>query len=260
MDTRFWGPSGWQFLHLVAAGGEAKKEFWNSLPYILPCKFCRASLTQYYIDHPIPTDKKKIEKWLWTIHNEVNAKLRGQGQSIPPDPPFSEVKKLYQEKLAQGCTKTVFPGWDFFFSIADNHPSKSPYKPMPDVTEEDLESLNSMTIEEKNRKNLLSVKERTHALIEFWKHVPTAMPFKEWQKSWKEHVSNVETAMKSRKTALAWLWKIRCGMDEDLEKLGITFHGLCKEVAKHRSGCASSKRARTCRRSKKNRNNTRKNR
>jgi hypothetical protein len=85
------------------------------------------------------------------------------------------------------------------------------------------------------------------------------MPFKEWQKSWKEHVSNIETAMKSRKTALAWLWKIRCGMDEDLEELGITFHGLCKEVAKHRSGCASNRRARTCRR-KRLKNNTRKNR
>ena len=247
MDTRYWGPSGWDLLHLIAASKQDQYVFWETLPYILPCKFCRASLTEYYEKLPIPKEGSR-ERWLWNIHNCVNEKLRNQGKTVAPDPPFEKVRNMYQERLKQGCTKTQFPGWKFLFSIADNHPRTTPSKPMPDVKEDDLQNIHSMSLEEKNIKNLLSCKERIEAITRFWKELPESLPFQEWRTSFRKHMKSLKRVMKTRKDTLAWLWAIRCGVDGDLEDLGThSFHGLCKEVAQHRSGCSTSKRARTCR-------------
>lgn len=238
MDTRYWGPSGWQLLHLIAAKG-ASKSFWDVIPFILPCKFCRASLTEYYKDLPVPDSQQDV--WLYKIHNKVNAKLRSQGQRVAPDPNQKDVLDHYKSLLEQGCTKTTFPGWEFIFSIADNHPYCSPSKPMPDAP-----SKPPKTLEEKNLYNLLTPNERVHQLKQFWKELPKALPFKEWQ--WAKHAGPIGKSIKNRKSALSWLWKIRCGMEKDLEQLSNnSFHGLCKEVAKHRSGCSTSTRAKTCR-------------
>jgi len=238
MDTRYWGPSGWQLLHLIAAKG-ASKDFWETIPYILPCKFCRASLTDFYKELPVPATHQDV--WLYKIHNKVNKKLRDQGQNVKPDPKEKEVIEHYKNLLEQGCTKTFFPGWEFVFSIADNHPYCSPSKPMPDAPTEPLKS-----IEEKNRYNLLTPTERVQQLKKFWKTLPDALPFKEWQ--WNKHAGPIGRAIKNRKSALPWLWRIRCGIEKDLEQLGnSSFHGLCKEVAKHRSGCSTSTKAKTCR-------------
>jgi hypothetical protein len=221
-----------------------KRSFWKQIPYILPCKFCRTSLTEYYKALPIPSREGDFPEWLYKIHNLVNQKLRDQGQNLPPDPPFSMVKDQYTELLDNGCSRTEFPGWDFLFSIADNHPDSSPSKPMPDAPE-----TLPKTLEERNKYNLLTAKERKAALKEFWGILPFVLPFKEWQVSWRRHAGSLTQATQSRRSALAWLWKIRCGMEEDLHHMKKdTFYGLCKRVATHRSGCATSKRAKTCRR------------
>ena len=245
MDTKFWGPSGWRLLHMISVSEYAyKKPFWKQLPYVLPCKFCRASLTDYYALLSIPTETREFPEWLYKVHTLVNQKLRDQGQRLPPDPPFSMVRDMYRERLEIGCSKTNFPGWDFLFSIADNHPDSSPSKPMPDTPEQEPTSL-----EERNKYNLLTPKERKLQLKEFWRVLPQVLPFKEWQLSWKQHAGPLHEAVRSRKSALAWLWKIRCGMENDLHHMKRdTFYGLCKRVATHRSGCATSKRAKTCRR------------
>jgi len=105
------------------------------------------------------------------------------------------------------------------------------------------------TLEEKNKYNLLTTAERIKALQAFWTSIPTILPFQEWTASWKKHATSVRYAIRNRKSALQWLWTIRCGLDKDLEQLTeTTFHGLCKEVASIRSGCSTSKRAKTCRR------------
>jgi hypothetical protein len=221
-----------------------KRQFWKRIPFILPCKFCRASLTTYYQQLPIPSQEQDFPEWLYKIHNLVNQKLRDQGQTLPPDPPFSMVRDQYIEILDLGCSKTEFPGWDFLFSIADNHPDSSPSKPMPDAPDKEPTDL-----EERNKYNLLTPKERKLQLMEFWRVLPHVLPFKEWQISWRRHAGPVKEALLSRKSALAWLWKIRCGMEKDLQHMGKdTFYGLCKRIATHRSGCATSKRAKTCRR------------
>jgi hypothetical protein len=243
MDTKYWGPSGWKLLHLIAAK-KAPKAFWETIPYILPCKFCRASLTEYYQELPIPATNQ--DAWLYKIHNKVSAKLRSQGQKVPSDPKESDVLAHYTNLLEQGCTRTYFPGWEFVFSIADNHPYCSPSKPMPDAPTTLPKSL-----EERNYYNMLTPDERVDQLEAFWKTLENALPFQEWKQSWKTHAGPIERATKNRKSALSWLWRIRCGMEKDLEQLGDkNFHGLCKEVANHRSGCSTNKRAKTCRKTR----------
>jgi hypothetical protein len=240
MDTRYWGSSGWQLLHLIAAKG-ACKSFWETIPFILPCKFCRASLSEFYNELPPPTTNQSL--WLYKIHNKVNNKLRNQGTYTSPDPSQVKVIENYKSLLKQGFTKTYFPGWEFLFSIADNHPYCSPSKPMPDAPETPPKSL-----EEKNHYNLLTPSERIHQLKTFWTLLPDALPFKEWSSSWKKHEGPIKQAIKNRRSIKCWLWKIKCGLESDLEQLGTTsFNGLCKQVAKHRSGCSTSKKAKTCR-------------
>ena len=245
MDTRYWGPSGWRLLHLIAASPNAKKnkDFWEMLPFVLPCKFCRTSLSKYYMEYPIPSKNGQFDKWLYTIHNCINKKLRDQGQTVAPDPPIDSVLEYYSEHLKQGCTKTLFPGWRFLFSIADNHPLSSPSIPMPDAPEKIPDSLI-----EKNIYNLLSVKERQECLRKFWLSIPDVLPFEEWAHSWRSYAGSVKKAIVNRRSSMIWLWKIRRGLEKDLKQLGeINFYGLCKEVSTYRSGCSTSRRAKTCR-------------
>jgi hypothetical protein len=248
MDTRYWGPSGWRLLHLISVSplSTGSRIFWEMLPYVLPCKFCRASLSDYYKEHPIPSEASEFPKWLYTIHNCVNAKLRSQAICIEDDPSFQEVKKHYITFFKQGCTKLTFPGWEFLFSIADNHPKATPSVQMPDTPE-----VHPKSLEERNRYNLLTTDERIQTLRKFWASIPHVLPFQEWKTSWNKHVGPIQQAITNRRSAKRWLWKIRCGLESDLQQLGTTnFHGLCKTLATHRSGCSKSKNAKTCRRTR----------
>ena len=105
MDTRFWGPSGWRLLHSITFAYDpantktrsAVKMAFEMLPFVLPCKFCRASLTEYMEIHPLDPameSKATLTKWLWTVHNEVNRKLRNQKLNVAPDPPFEKVSEF----------------------------------------------------------------------------------------------------------------------------------------------------------------------
>ena len=122
MDTRFWGPSGWQLFHWVSFRAKDPQEFLRGMPEILPCKFCRASTSEYVKEHPLKGDPGK---WLYDIHNMVNNKLRTQCKDDPkvinpgPDPSFEEVKKKYEHMNLKGVL-----GRDFLFSIAANYPDQ----------------------------------------------------------------------------------------------------------------------------------------
>jgi hypothetical protein len=130
MDTRFWGPSGWQLLHLVAANAAnaantesaATRDFLASIPSILPCKYCRQSSVEFLKELPV---RKPYDRWLYTFHNKVNAKLRGQAAEDPrvivppPNPSFEEVKERYTGYLAR--TPCAPPGLDFLLTIAYNY-------------------------------------------------------------------------------------------------------------------------------------------
>jgi hypothetical protein len=232
----------------MAEGGfpsHESRDFWLLLPYVLPCKFCRASLGTYYKKYPVPTKGSDLPKWLWSIHNCVNSKLRSQGLPVAEDPPFEMVHAKYKSQYEQGCTRTNFPGWIFLFCICDNHPKYGKTSPMNDVPTREPTSF-----EDRNIYNLLTPDERLIFYKQFFKSIPHAFPYEEWRLSWNKHSSKgFNTAFKNRSSLLKWLYTIQCGMNKDLNWLAKdSYYGLCKVIRDHRSGCGSDKHAKTCRR------------
>ena len=120
IDTRYWGPSGWQLFHYIAFHADHPEALLNIMKDVLPCKFCRESTAQFVKDHPLKGDPAK---WLYEIHNMVNNKLRTQCKDDPavtdpgPDPSFEEVARIYQSMKPTGVL-----GRDFLFSVAMNYP------------------------------------------------------------------------------------------------------------------------------------------
>lgn len=258
MDTRFWGPSGWIFLHQISFAyqpdlqKDTVRKLLQELPFVLPCKFCRASLTTYMREIPLEPalkSQKTLSKWMYDIHNKVNDKLRNQGQPVPENPSFEPIEKFYRESLASGCTKTHFPGWNFLFSIAENHPLSRQSlntSPMPEAPER----TSGMTEDELNEYNLLKPHERMIHYRNFWSVLGDCLPYSEWRDLWKnlEKTYKLQRHVKNRWSLMKTLWKIRCNMEAKFELLNQTkFADLCETLANHRSGCSKSKRAKTCR-------------
>ena len=258
MDTRFWGPSGWRFLHQISFAYEpanqkqAVQKLFLNLPFVLPCKFCRASLTEYMEADPLgPALKSRdtLAEWLWRIHNQVNAKLRSQGQTVDPDPTFASVRSFYEDNLRSGCTRVYFPGWEFLFSIAENHPLSNGSKhttPMPEAPQRS----SGMNEHELNKYNLFYPRERLVFYRMFWMAVGQSLPFPEWRAMWlrAEKKYALQASTKTRWGLVRALWKVRCDMEKTFELQGQTkFADLCDALAEHRSGCGKARRAITCR-------------
>ncbi len=258
MDTRYWGPSGWRFLHQISFSYNPTMQkkpvrlLFEMLPFVLPCKFCRASLTEYMEADPLEPalrSQDALARWLWRIHNQVNAKLRKQGQPIEVDPSFQSVQAFYRDSLASGCTRVNFPGWDFLFSIAENHPlsrGSLNTSPMPESPARSP----GMTVNDLNRYNLLKPHERLPLYKKFWSSVGESLPYPEWRALWKkaEQKTHLQAKTSSRWSLLKALWKVRCQMEETFELEGKTrFADLCSVLAEHRSGCGKTTRAKTCR-------------
>lgn len=259
MDTRFWGPSGWRLLHMITFAYEptkqksAMKQFFDALPFVLPCKYCRSNLISHYEKHPVNDaldSRESLTKWLYKIHNLVNAKLREQGQTIPDAPPFAKVKEIYEQRLEFGCSKTDFPGWEFLFSIVESHPLSRSEKaiPLPDAPPEtDLK-----TKEELLQWNYLPGNSRFDYVCRFWKILPDVLPFEEWRQSWKKESGDFcKKTWETKDTSLRALWKTRKAIEEDLALLNRTsFHDMCKTLRYYKSGCGykQNRQTRTCRR------------
>lgn len=138
MDTKRWGPSGWKLLHLISfqypnkPSNEQKKnikEFYELLIYLLPCKYCRASIKKFYKEIPIDEyldNKKKLIEFVYLIHNKVNDKLREQKILKYNNPQLHDVKNFYNNINKQKviCSNRNYQGWDFIYSIAFNNYSK----------------------------------------------------------------------------------------------------------------------------------------
>jgi len=253
MDTRYWGPSGWRLLHLISFGTTATPDvcdFMRTLPYILPCKYCRKSLSEYMTDDPVDCNKKQLPKWLWRIHNDVNAKLRTQRIPVEPDPSFENVETIYLERLASGCSRTTFDGWEFLFSIAEAHPlSRAAKTSVPIKGHPPIEEITEPF--EKNRWNVMSPEDRLPYYNRFWELLPKVLPFPEWKEIWEEATQKFGTPS-CRADCLKYLWFIRRHMEERLELLNQTsFNSLCKELRDNRSGCSTSSRGKTCRKKRK---------
>ena len=161
MKTTVWGPAGWIFLHSITFNypevidendadhcerRKYTKQLFENLQYTLPCRYCRESFKIFLSELPIDEHlscRKDITKWLYHIHNKVNAKLRKQEMEAVEnkfieletkvknkqmsgnaayrelktfvektmitdvDPSFDEVCEKYESYRAQGCTNPV---------------------------------------------------------------------------------------------------------------------------------------------------------
>ena len=258
MDTRFWGPSGWRLLHLItftyeptANNRACVKEFFEVLPYVLPCKFCRASLSDYMEQEsiePALASRASLTKWLYKIHNLVNGKLRGQGLLNEANPSFDSVKGVYEERVASGCRRTEFEGWDFLFSIASNHPHSRAGRnssPMPDMPPEMVRTKDPV---KRNRWNIMTPEERMPFYRAFWSCAGDVLPFEEWREAWRSCSPKLQK-VGHRKKWMRELWRIRCCLEAKLELVNQEeYEAVCKKLQEHSSGCNKKKRAKTCRR------------
>ncbi len=255
MDTKFWGPPGWKLLHTLTLTYEpsnkiSMRRFLKTLPFVLPCKFCRASLTDYYKKEsfePALKSREALVKWLWRIHSMVNDKLRGQGQTISHDPSLEQVYNIYERFIpTQGQAKPCesFPGWDFLFSIAYNHPlTVRNSKPMPDAPLET--QIKGADDEELNKWNLLAPRRRFFHWRQFWFSLPSVMPA-QWYHAWLN--AKQRPCLSDRRSTVAWLWRVRCKFADGADP----YKMVCNRLATFESGCSKSIRARTCRRMRRN--------
>lgn len=254
MDTRFWGPCGWRLLHLSVTtplndrNFEKIKEFYTLLPFVLPCKFCRQSLSKYYINRPLPDDYSKMKKWLYDIHNDVNDKLRSQNLLNMPNPPFEKIQDEYMKWSESPCASSTILGWDFLFSIANTTPSKN-LKSSPIVDAPD----NLDTPELRNEYNTMNYKERIPYVKKWWGLLKSVFPYKPWRTAWAkgERQYGLAPVTNGKKAVLAWLFNIQKAVCKSMmeETPYNSFNGLCKEVSLFSSGCgnAKTKSTKTCR-------------
>jgi hypothetical protein len=192
---------------------------------------------------PALKSRAKLTRWLYDIHNMVNGKLRGQGLLKEENPSFQSVKKVYEERVEVGCSSVEFEGWEFLFSIAENHPFSTKNSTPINDAPADVSSP-----EERNRWNLMTPQERMPFYRRFWASVGDALPFESWRKAWKT-CKMPESSLGTRHTTVKALWKVRCCLEKELDLLNREgFEHLCKRLAEHRSGCGKAKKARTCRR------------
>ncbi len=108
MNTTFWGPSGWKFLHTLTfiypenpsnTDKIKMRNFMTIISAILPCKYCRLSFSKYCKSLPIDgflDSRENVIEWLYKMHNKVNKKLRAQGFCHYDNPTIEYVKTLYE--------------------------------------------------------------------------------------------------------------------------------------------------------------------
>lgn len=82
MDINEWGPAAWKFLHSATFAVDLYpshdmqtklRNFFQTLPYMLPCKICRKHFLEYAEQHPVDTSSREnLTRWLVDLHNNVN--------------------------------------------------------------------------------------------------------------------------------------------------------------------------------------------
>jgi hypothetical protein len=100
---------------------------------------------------------------------------------------------------------------------------------------------------QRNRWNIMTPEERLPYYTKFWETLPLVLPFPEWRAV----AAKIKGDWSTRQESLKSLWAIRCAMESKLELLNRTsYSSICKELRLYRSGCATSKRGKTCRKAR----------
>ena len=85
VSPEIWGKHGWKFIHYVAQGYPEEptlenitdyKNFFINLHKILPCYKCQQNYKKHLTQNPLTNhdlkNKENLEKWVISIHNQVN--------------------------------------------------------------------------------------------------------------------------------------------------------------------------------------------
>ena len=244
MDTRFWGPSAWRLLHLItfAYDPETQKkdveQLFKNLPYILPCKYCRKHLAGHMEKFPLTEDVLKdaesLSRWLWNVHNAVNDMLHKKD----PNPSYEAVAKIYKERLERGCSRVEFEGWDFLFSVVENHPFTHALRSSTPIEGAPKKAKRALT---RNKWNMMRSRERFPFYKNFWMSLGKSLPFEEWRSAWAA-CEMKEGAMKSRGALIHELWRIRKCLEKKLDLINKeSFELVCKRLE---TFCVSKPRGR----------------
>jgi hypothetical protein len=90
---------------------------------------------------------------------------------------------------------------------------------------------------------VLPLKDRLYWYKRFWIYLPAVLPT-EMATHWKAVEKRNPLRLECRRSVLAWLWRMRCGLDT-------TFHdhytSICKQISTYSSDCGTSRNAVTCR-------------
>lgn len=224
MDTRFWGPSGWKLLHLITYGypthptSQDKQDyglFFNSLKYILPCKYCRNSLTKFYKQLPIEehlASRETLTTWFYEIHNKVNNKLRRQKLLKIPNPKKAEVDKIYEKMIQDPCQ---IPGWDFLYCMIFNFPKDKFSIPL----------------------------DRISGYITFFSYLGRVIPCKPYAREFKKLIKNdpIQDNFNSNKQLVDWLYRINCKIDAKMGHKKKSYKKVCAIYNSHKAKACSKK-------------------
>jgi hypothetical protein len=229
MQTKKWGPPGWDFLQSVAFKYPLKPTFAERKDYCvffhclgkqLPCKYCRESWCLFESELPIGQyiNTNRLPIWIYLMHNKVNNKLRLQGNPVPPDPTFEDVSDKYYSKR-DICTQNF---WDFLHVITFNY-------------------------------SLEPTDEQKYDTKKFFKTLCTVFPCNVcrhiFKNLWNE--INIDSFLESRYKLTYWLFLVHQKVNNTLIKLGysnikelLEFEPLCEKYENMRAQCNSSKK--TC--------------
>jgi len=254
MDTRFWGPSGWTLLHLIATQANTLPlshvhSFFTELPWVLPCKYCRASLHDYYNSDPVPRNPADYAYWLYRIHNRVNGKLRDQRLLKSSDPAWETIHKRFEKRIHESCSQGTMDGWDFLFSVAYTTPSRTSSSPMPNAPPKDVLT----TAEMRNRWGMSDLEERQTHIQAWWNELGHVLPFQEWRTIWHSDTPDIT---KGQRTVTAWLYGMERRFCKEFNKQVssyTSYKGLCTNLSRYSSGCGKTRnlKTKTCRALKK---------
>ena len=271
MDTRFWGPSGWRLLHLVATAptgnrASAVLEWVRLLEYVLPCKYCRTSFHDYVRAYPltlsIVRDPAAFSRWMYTIHTCVNDKLRGQGLLTTRNPDWPTVRDRFSSLHASLCThspsdsaeSSALLGWDFMTSVAFATPgARTVSTPMAGA--EEMSFTHKSDESDLNRFNVLSRRSRLLYMSRWWALVPSILPCAAWRTAWQSAFGTIGQPPldRGRDAVMRWMWRLEEGVCGRLQCP--TPHASCsaleRTVGAFESGCSVARRGKTCRMKKK---------
>ncbi len=115
MDPTIWGPKLWNIIFdicwAIDRNNTSKIQqqsvtiFFESLQYLLPCKYCRMSYVQYLRDlkGPPKSGSGNALRWAYTLRNKVNNKLKRKYKLTFEK--FERRMKTYQSMSSQNVLK-----------------------------------------------------------------------------------------------------------------------------------------------------------